>query len=73
MALEGRQRRSRQCLLGWGEAGQALTLLRIPEVLRIRNVLDATAFAIRLMVYGLMLVLSTHFRPRGLAGDLELN
>jgi len=36
-------------------------------------VLDATAFAIRLMVYGLMLVLSTHFRPRGLAGDLELN
>jgi branched-chain amino acid transport system permease protein len=51
----------------------ALTLLLIPEALRYLALPDTIAFEIRLLVYGLMLVLLMHFRPRGLAGDLELN
>jgi branched-chain amino acid transport system permease protein len=49
----------------------ALALLVIPEVLRFLALPDTTASEIRLLVYGLLLVLLTHFRPRGLAGDYK--
>jgi branched-chain amino acid transport system permease protein len=50
----------------------ALVLLSIPELLRFVNIPDVMAANIRLMVYGLLLVLMMHFRPQGLAGEYRL-
>ncbi len=51
----------------------ALALLAIPEALRFLDLPDTVASEIRLLLYGLLLVLITHFRPRGLAGDFKLD
>jgi branched-chain amino acid transport system permease protein len=53
-------------------AGAAILLL-IPEVLRFMNIPDAVAAEIRVMLYGLMLVLIVRFRPEGVVGDYKVN
>lgn len=50
----------------------ALVLLAIPEGLRFAHIPDAVAANIRLMAYGLLLVVIMHFRPQGLAGEYRL-
>lgn len=47
----------------------AALLLVIPELLRIVNLPDSIAANVRLLVYGLLVVLMVHFRPQGLAGN----
>jgi len=46
----------------------AFILLAIPEMLRVLAMPDAVAAEVRLMAYGLLLVLMMHFRPQGIAG-----
>jgi branched-chain amino acid transport system permease protein len=46
----------------------ALVLLAIPETLRFVHMPDVYASNVRLMVYGLLLIVMMHVRPQGLAG-----
>lgn len=46
----------------------ALLLVAIPEVLRFAAFPDAVAASLRLLAYGLLLILLMRFRPQGLAG-----
>jgi branched-chain amino acid transport system permease protein len=46
----------------------ALVLLVVPEALRLVHMPDAYASNIRLLVYGLLLIVMMHVRPQGLAG-----
>jgi branched-chain amino acid transport system permease protein len=50
----------------------ALILLAIPEVLRFVAIPDAIAANLRLMAYGVLLMVMMHFRPQGLAGDYRI-
>ncbi len=50
----------------------ALMLLAIPEALRFLAIPDAIAANLRLMAYGVLLVVMMHFRPQGLAGDYRI-
>jgi branched-chain amino acid transport system permease protein len=50
----------------------AFVLLAIPEILRFADIPDAVAANIRLLAYGLLLVLMMHFRPQGLAGEYRI-
>lgn len=50
----------------------ALILLAIPEALRLLDLSDALAAEVRLMAYGLLLVLMVHLRPQGIAGEYRL-
>jgi branched-chain amino acid transport system permease protein len=50
----------------------AAVLLLIPEALRFANLPDAAAANLRLMAYGWLLILMTHFRPQGLAGEYRI-
>jgi branched-chain amino acid transport system permease protein len=50
----------------------ALILLLLPEGLRFLAIPDAIAANIRLMLYGVLLVVMMHFRPQGLAGDYRI-
>ncbi|MEI8197454.1 MAG: branched-chain amino acid ABC transporter permease [Phycisphaerae bacterium] len=50
----------------------AAVLVALPEVLRMVHFPDAMAANIRLLVYGLLLVLIVHFRPQGLAGKYRV-
>lgn len=50
----------------------ALILLAIPEALRFLAIPDAIAANLRLMAYGVLLVVMMHFRPQGIAGDYRL-
>ena len=47
----------------------AAVLIAIPEILRFVDFPDAVAANMRLLLYGLLLVLIAHFRPCGLAGE----
>ena len=47
----------------------ALTLIAIPEILRFLHIPDAIAANVRLLAYGLLLVIMAHIRPQGLAGE----
>jgi branched-chain amino acid transport system permease protein len=47
----------------------ALLLLTIPELLRFAQIPDEFAANVRLMLYGVALVLMMHFRPQGIAGE----
>lgn len=47
----------------------ALTLLAIPEILRFLHIPDVMAANVRLLAYGLLLVIMVHLRPQGLAGE----
>ena len=50
----------------------AFTLVALPEILRFLQLPDAQAANLRLLIYGLLLVLMMHFRPAGLAGSYRL-
>jgi branched-chain amino acid transport system permease protein len=50
----------------------ALVLLAIPELLRFAQIPDALAANVRLMLYGIALVLMMHFRPQGIAGEYRI-
>jgi branched-chain amino acid transport system permease protein len=50
----------------------AAVLLAIPEILRMVHLPDTVAANVRLLVYGLLLVLIVHFRPQGLAGKYRV-
>lgn len=47
----------------------AAVLILLPEALRFVNLPDAIAANVRLLVYGLLLVILMHWRPQGLAGS----
>ena len=47
----------------------ALTLIAIPEILRFMQIPDAIAANVRLLAYGLLLIVIVHVRPQGLAGE----
>lgn len=47
----------------------AAVLIALPEILRFAQFPDSIAANLRLLIYGLLLVLMAHFRPRGLAGE----
>lgn len=49
----------------------ALVLLAVPEALRFVHMPDAYASSVRLLVYGLLLVVMMHVRPQGLAGKYK--
>jgi len=55
-----------------GPLAGALTLLALPELLRFLNIPIALAAEVRLMAYGLLLVLMMHFRPQGLLGSYRI-
>lgn len=46
----------------------AATLILLPEALRFLHISDVVAANVRLLAYGLLLVLMMHLRPQGLAG-----
>lgn len=46
----------------------ALTIIAIPEVLRFAAIPDAVAASVRLLAYGLLLIVLMRLRPQGLAG-----
>jgi branched-chain amino acid transport system permease protein len=52
----------------WGPFVGALVLLAIPEALRFASVPESLAGNLRLLAYGVLLLLMVHFRPKGLAG-----
>ena len=67
------------CMVIVGGAGNfrgpivgALVLLAVPEMLRFAHIPDVVAANIRLMAYGLLLVMMMHFRPQGLAGEYRI-
>jgi branched-chain amino acid transport system permease protein len=51
----------------------AITLILIPEALRFINISDSIAPNLRLIIYGLMLVLFMKIKPRGLAGKYNIS
>lgn len=64
------------CMVIVGGAGNlrgplvgAFVLLAIPEGLRFVHIPGAVAANVRLMSYGLLLVMMMHFRPQGIAGE----
>ncbi|MCX7092045.1 MAG: branched-chain amino acid ABC transporter permease [Methylobacter sp.] len=50
----------------------AAILVGLPEILRFFDFPDAQAANLRLLIYGLLLVLLMHFRPQGIAGNYRL-
>ena len=52
--------------------GAALLIL-VPEILRYANFPDQIASSLRLMAYGLLLVLMMHWRPQGIWGRFKVN
>lgn len=50
----------------------AAVLILIPEILRLVSLPDTVAAEVRLMAYGLLLVLMVHLRPQGLAGTYRM-
>ena len=49
-----------------------VVLIALPEVLRFLALPDAQAANLRMLIYGLLLVLLMHFRPQGIAGEYRL-
>jgi len=67
------------CMVLVGGAGNirgpvlgAITLVAIPEILRFLNISDASAANIRLLAYGLLLVIMMRWRPQGLGGEYRM-
>jgi len=52
-----------------GPLAGTFVLLAIPEVLRLVDLPSGVAAELRLMAYGLLLLLMMHFRPQGIAGN----
>lgn len=51
----------------------AAVLLAIPEILRFAVIPDAIAANLRLLLYGLLIVVMAHVRPQGLAGEYRFD
>lgn len=51
----------------------ALLLLVIPEILRMLQIPDNIAAEARIMLYGLLLIIMVHVRPKGLLGNYRLD
>jgi branched-chain amino acid transport system permease protein len=51
----------------------AVILLAIPEILRFVNVPGAIAPNVRMILYGMLIVIMMHFRPQGLAGVYRID
>ena len=49
----------------------SFTLIVFPELLRFINIPDSVAPNIRLIIYGMALVLLMNFRPKGIAGSYQ--
>lgn len=67
------------CIVVVGGAGNfrgplvgAVVLLAIPELLRFAHLSDAVAANLRLLLYGVLLMLLMHFRPQGIAGEYRV-
>ena len=67
------------CMVLIGGAGNfqgpivgAAVLIAIPEVLRFAGIPDSVAAEIRLMAYGLLLIVMMRFRPQGLVGRFRI-
>jgi branched-chain amino acid transport system permease protein len=50
----------------------ATVLLIIPEILRAMHIPDSIAADLRLMAYGLLLIIMMHVRPQGIAGEYRI-
>jgi branched-chain amino acid transport system permease protein len=50
----------------------AAVLVALPEVLRMVHLPDAMAANVRLLIYGILLVLIVHVRPQGVAGKYRV-
>ncbi len=50
----------------------AFIILALPELLRFLPLPDAQASNVRLLIYGLLLILMMHSRPRGIAGSYRI-
>ncbi|MCM2374653.1 branched-chain amino acid ABC transporter permease [Aporhodopirellula aestuarii] len=50
----------------------AAILVGLPELLRFLSLPDAQAANLRMLIYGLMLILMMHFRPQGVAGEYRV-
>jgi branched-chain amino acid transport system permease protein len=51
----------------------ALLLVLIPELLRFAAIPDAIAANLRLILYGVLLVVMMHVRPQGISGDYRID
>lgn len=56
-----------------GPLAGALLLLVIPEILRMLQIPDNIAGEARIMLYGLLLIIMVHIRPKGLLGNYKLD
>lgn len=50
----------------------AIILIAIPEILRFLQLPDSIAANVRLLAYGLLLIVMVHLRPQGIAGEYRL-
>lgn len=50
----------------------AAVLIAVPEILRFAAIPDAIAANLRLLIYGLLLMLMMHLRPQGLVGEYRV-
>ncbi len=50
----------------------AVTVIALPELLRLLQLPDSQAANVRMLVYGILLVLMMHLRPSGLAGSYRV-
>jgi branched-chain amino acid transport system permease protein len=57
----------------WGPLVGAAVLLAIPEILRVIYIPEMLAANIRLLAYGVLLIVMVHFRPQGLVGEYRLD
>lgn len=67
------------CMLCVGGTGNfvgpivgAAVLLLIPELLRLTPIPSSDAANVRMLAYGLLLVMMVHFRPQGIAGEYRI-
>jgi branched-chain amino acid transport system permease protein len=57
----------------WQFGERYILLLLIPEALRFAMIPDAIAANLRLILYGVLLVVMMHVRPQGIAGDYRID
>jgi len=50
----------------------AAVLILLPEALRFLQLPDAQAANLRMLIYGMLLILMMHFRPQGIAGQYRM-
>lgn len=56
-----------------GPLAGAILLLLIPEALRILNIPDNIAAEVRIMLYGFLLIMMVHIKPKGLFGIYKVD